>query len=67
MTPEAALEKQLEQYRAMTCEQRVDTALRLHDLACEMARVGIRRQHPGASEAEVEEHLRERLRLLLKR
>ena len=47
----------------MSREQRVGIALRLHELACEMARLGIRRQHPGASEAEVQHQLRERLDL----
>ncbi len=63
MSPEAGLEKQLARYRAMTREERVALALRLHDLACEMARLGIRRQHPHASPAEVEELLRQRLEL----
>lgn len=61
MTPQAALEIQIALYRAMTREQRVAIALRLHELACEMARVGIRRQHPRASAPEVEELLRRRL------
>lgn len=63
MTPQAALEAQLDRYRAMTREERVAIALRLHELACEMARLGIRRQHPGATPAEVEELLRCRLEL----
>jgi hypothetical protein len=63
MTPQAALEAQLDRYRAMTREERVAIALRLHELACEMARLGIRRQHPGATAAEVEDLLRRRLEL----
>lgn len=63
MSPQAALEAQIVRYREMTPEQRVLTALRLHELACEMARVGIRRQHPGAEPNEVERRLRERLEL----
>lgn len=63
MTPEAALEAQLARYREMSREERVALALRLHELACEMARVGIRRQHPGATPAQVEELLRHRLEL----
>lgn len=47
----------------MTPEQRVLIALRLHELGCEMARVGIRRQHPGAKPEEVERLLRARLEL----
>jgi hypothetical protein len=63
MTPEAALATQIDRYRAMTREERVGTALRLHELACEMARLGIRRQHPEATPAEVEAYLRQRLEL----
>ena len=63
VTPQAALDLQLERYRGMTCEERVGIALRLHELACEMARLGIRRQHPNATPAEVEELLRHRLEL----
>jgi hypothetical protein len=63
MSPQTALDAQITRYRAMTPEQRVLIALRLHDLACEMARVGIRRQHPDAKPAEVERLLHERLKL----
>jgi len=63
VTPQAALEVQLNRYRSITREERVGIALRLHELACEMARLGIRRQHPGATPAEVEEALRRRLEL----
>lgn len=63
MTPQKALEAQILRYRAMTREERVAIALRLHELACEMSRLGIRRQHPGASEAEVQRLLRQRLEL----
>lgn len=61
MTPEAALEKQIELYRAMTGEQRLDIALRLHELSCDLARAGIRRQYPDADESEVNRRLRERI------
>jgi hypothetical protein len=47
----------------MTREERVGLALRLHELACEMARLGIRRQHPQATPTEVENLLRQRLEL----
>ena len=63
MGPDAALEAQLDRYREMTREERVGIALRLHELACEMSRLGIRRQHPQATPAEVEDMLRERLEL----
>ena len=63
MTPQAALECQIARYRTMSCEERVAIALPLHDLACEMARLGIRRQSPEASAAEIEKLLRQRLDL----
>jgi hypothetical protein len=63
MTPQAALETQISRYRAMTREERVAVALRLHELACDMARLGIRRQNPRASATEVEKLLRQRLEL----
>lgn len=63
MSPDAALEAQIARYRVMTREERVAIALRLHELACEMSRLGIRRQHPDASPAEVDKMLRKRLEL----
>jgi type II secretory pathway predicted ATPase ExeA len=63
MTAAAALDKQIERYRRMTGEQRLAIALDLHELSCEIAREGIRRQHPEADAAEVERLLRHRLEL----
>jgi hypothetical protein len=61
MTPDQALARQLACYRAMTGEQRLAIALRLHELACDLSRAGIRRQRPDADDAAVEQLLRERL------
>jgi len=61
VTAAAALEKQIELYRRMTGEQRLAVALELHELSCEVAREGIRRQHPEADALEVERLLRHRL------
>jgi hypothetical protein len=63
MTPQAALDAQIEKYRAMTGEERLKLALDLHELSCEIARDGIRYQHPEASADEVERLLRERIAL----
>ena len=63
MTPETALQQQIERYRAMTGEQRVKIALDLHQFSCEVARAGIRQQFPGADSGEVELRLRERIEL----
>ena len=58
-----ALTKQIEHYRSMTGEQRLAIALDLHEMSCEIAREGIRHQHPNADAAEVERLLRRRLEL----
>ena len=63
MTGEEAAEKQIARYRTMSRKERVAIALGLHELACEMARLGIRRQHPSASAERVDQLLRERLEL----
>lgn len=63
MSPEAALEKQIEIYRQMTGEQRIKLALDLHEFACDVARAGIRHQYPNATDEEVDAHLRRRIEL----
>jgi len=63
MTAVAALDKQIECYRQMTGEQRLGIALNLHEMSCDIAREGIRRQHPEAAPAEIERLLRHRLEL----
>jgi hypothetical protein len=63
MTAATATEKQIERYRQMTGEQRLKIALDLHEMSCDIAREGIHRQHPNASEAEVEKFLHARLEL----
>lgn len=61
MRPEEALQEQIQRYRRMTGEQRLALALELHELSCNVAREGIRQQHPDANETEVERLLRQRL------
>jgi hypothetical protein len=63
MTPERALDEQIARYRNMTGEERLSLALTLHELACDVAREGVRHQHPDADEAEVERLIRRRLEL----
>ena len=63
MTPQAAVDAQIEKYRAMTGEERLKVALDLHELSCEIARDGIRHQYPEASPDEVERRLRQRITL----
>ena len=63
MNAATALEKQIERYRSMTGEQRLAIALELHEMSCEIAREGIRRQNPKADALEVERLLHRRLEL----
>ena len=63
MNAATALDKQIERYRQMTGEQRLKIALDLHEMSCNIARAGIRRQHPEADVVEVERQLRHRLEL----
>ena len=58
-----ALAEQIMRYRRMTGEQRLALALELHELACDVSREGIRRQHPDADPEQVESLLRRRLEL----
>ena len=63
MTPETILHRQIECYRNMTGEERLQIALDLHALSCDVAREGIRRQFPRSDEAEVDRQLRRRLEM----
>ncbi len=63
MTPDDALNKQIELYRGMTGEQRLKIALDLHTFICNLSRAGIRRRYPNATEDEVEQHLRQRIEM----
>lgn len=63
MTPEAALESQIQKYAAMTGEQRLSLSFEMHELSCELAREQIRDQFPQADSAEVERLLQQRLKL----
>ena len=63
MTAAQALEKQIKRYRQMTGEQRLKIALDLHEMSCNVAREGIRRQHPDADANEVERLLRRRIEI----
>ena len=63
MTAAAALNEQIKRYQRMTGEQRLAVALELHELSCDIAREGIRRQDPKADAAEVERRLRHRIEL----
>lgn len=63
MSPQAALDYQIERYREMSGEDRLAIALDLHEFSCAIAREGIRAQHPEADEDEIERRLQRRLAL----
>jgi hypothetical protein len=63
MSPELAEQKQIEAYRAMSGEERLAIGLRLHELACGIARESVRSRFPTATPEEIEDKLRERLSL----
>jgi hypothetical protein len=63
MSPELAEQKQIEAYRAMSGEERLAIGLRLHELACEIARESVRSRFPTATPEEIEDKVRERLSL----
>jgi hypothetical protein len=63
MTPQEALARQIERYREMTGEERLQIALDLHRLACAVTEEGIRHQFPGADEATIRRELRRRIEL----
>ena len=64
VNPESAFELQVARYRRMTGEQRLGLALELHELACDLARAGIKAQHPDADADVVERLLAQRLQLV---
>lgn len=61
MDPEEARDRQIALYRQMSGEERLRIALDLHEFACEISRMGIRRQHPEAGPEYVEQMLRQRI------
>ena len=63
MTPQEGLQKQIERYRQMSGEQRLQIALNLHRLACAVTEAGVRQQFPYADEATVQRELRRRIEL----
>lgn len=63
MSPQKAFDHQIERYRQMSGEERLAIALELHELACDIAREGIRAQFPEADNAQIERLLHQRLEL----
>ena len=58
---ETLLRDKIEAARRMSPESKLAAGAELFDLACELARSGIRMQHPDATEDQTQAMLRERL------
>ena len=54
MTPEEGMWKQIEGYRRMTPQQRLQIGFRLYELSRTLVRQGVKHQHPDWDEQQVE-------------
>ena len=57
MTPEEGLRKQIEIYRGMTGQQRLQIAFDLYEMTRVLVRAGVRHQHPDWDEQQVEQEM----------
>jgi hypothetical protein len=63
MTPEEGLRKQIELYRSMSPQRRLQISFELDELARQLVRSGIRHQFPDWSEEQVKREVTRRFRL----
>jgi hypothetical protein len=63
MTPDEGLQKQIEFYRRLTPQQRLQIGFELYDLAEDMVRCSVRQQHPDWSGEEVAIEVKRRFAL----
>jgi hypothetical protein len=63
MTPAQGVQAQIEAYRRMTGQQRLQVAFDLYAVARQLARAGVRHQHPDWDETRVEQEVVRRFRL----
>ena len=63
VTPADSSNAQIEKYRRMSGHERLLVGLRLHELSCDIAREGIIAMKPDATDDEIAEELRRRLKL----
>lgn len=63
MTPAEGLRKQIEIYRRMTGQQRLQIACELSDLTRELVRSNVRNHHPDWNDHQVEQEVIRRFRL----
>jgi Rv0078B-related antitoxin len=63
MTPQEGLQKQIEAYRRMTPQERLQISFRLYELTRTLVRQGIKYQHPSWNEQQLQEEVARRFRL----
>jgi hypothetical protein len=63
MRPDEGLQKQIELYRAMTPQRRLQISFELDELARQLARAGVRHQHPHWGTEQIEREVARRFRL----
>jgi hypothetical protein len=63
MTPEEGMWKQIELYRRMTPQQRLQISFRLYHLTRTLVRQGVKHQHPDWDDQQVEQEVLRRFRL----
>ncbi len=62
MTPEEGLQEQLEIYRRMTGQQRLQIGFELYELSRALVRAGVRHDYPDWDEWQVEQEVCRRFR-----
>lgn len=63
MTPEEGLRLQIEAYRRMTPQERLQVCFRLYELTRSLARQGVKHQHPDWDEGQVEQEVKRKFLL----
>jgi hypothetical protein len=63
MTPQEGLRMQIEGYRRMTPQQRLQISFELYQLTRTLVRQGVKHQHPEWDEQQVEQEVLRRFRL----
>lgn len=57
MTPDEGTQKQIEVYRRMTPQERLQIGFELYELSRNLVRAGVRHQHPDWTEPQVEQEV----------
>jgi len=63
MRPEEGAQLQIECYRRMTPQQRLEISFRLYDLTRRLVRQGVKHQHPDWSEEQLRQEVLRRFRI----